>query len=90
VVTAITAGGAEVIAPDCGIVLDNPDDDETLARVMLELAADRPRVAALGAAARARALTLTSDEMGRRYVELYRSLAFDDARRAAPSAATSR
>ncbi len=85
VVTAVTAGGAEVIAPDCGIVLDNPDDDATLARVITELEADRARVAAIGAAARIRALALTSDEMGRRYVDLYRSLVADRAHRAAPS-----
>ena len=39
VVTARTAGGAEIITPECGIVLDDPDDPQALAATSTATAA---------------------------------------------------
>lgn len=71
VVTAKTAGGAEVIGPECGIVLDDPEDACGLAGAIDSLAADRARARQMGEAARALAKTLGWDTMGQRYLSLY-------------------
>ncbi|WP_414446940.1 glycosyltransferase family 4 protein [Burkholderia sp. 22PA0099] len=74
VVTARTAGGAEIIHADCGIVLDDPDDPAALAGAIGELARSRERCREMGAAAR----TLMNDfgwsQMGAQYLALYRQL----------------
>lgn len=71
VVTAKTAGGAEVIGPDCGIVLDDPEDARGLARAIEFLASNRERARQMGQAARALAKTLGWRTMGQRYLSLY-------------------
>lgn len=74
VVTAKTAGGAEVIEPSCGVVLDDPQDADGLARAIARIAADREHAAQMGRAARALATTLGWGTMAQRYLSLYESL----------------
>jgi glycosyltransferase involved in cell wall biosynthesis len=71
VVTAKTAGGAEVIGPDCGVVLDDPEDACGLAKAIELLASDLARARQMGQAARALAKTLGWGTMGQRYLSLY-------------------
>ena len=75
VVTATSAGGAEVIDPACGVVLDDPNDVDGLVAAIAELAAQPERTREMGQAARRIALTLGWDSMGERYLALYRRLA---------------
>lgn len=75
VVTARTAGGAEVIGPDCGVVLDHPDDDVALAAAIRGLADDPERARTMGAAARELARTLDWQTMAGRYLALYAQVA---------------
>jgi glycosyltransferase involved in cell wall biosynthesis len=71
VVTAKTAGGAEVIGPDCGFVLDDPEDAQGLAKAIETLTGDREQARQMGQAARALAKTLGWGTMGQRYLSLY-------------------
>ncbi|MDR5782820.1 glycosyltransferase family 4 protein [Caballeronia sp. LZ065] len=75
VITARTAGGAEIIGEDCGIVLADPDDAVALAGAIGELAASRERCVRMGVAARALAADFNWARMARRYLDLYRSFA---------------
>jgi glycosyltransferase involved in cell wall biosynthesis len=75
VLTARTAGGAEVIEPGCGVVLEHPDDHVALAASIASIATDPARARAMGAAARELAATLSWDAMGERYMTLYAALA---------------
>jgi glycosyltransferase involved in cell wall biosynthesis len=71
VVTARTTGGAEVVGPDCGVVLDNPDDVAGIAKAIDYLARDPERAARMGQASRELAQTLGWDVMAQRYLSLY-------------------
>ncbi len=53
VITAATAGGAEVVTPDCGIVLPGPNDVSALAAAMQALTQDHERRQQMSRAARA-------------------------------------
>ncbi|WP_321795361.1 glycosyltransferase family 4 protein [Caballeronia sp. J97] len=75
VITARTAGGAEIIGDDCGIVLDDPDDANALAHAIGELAASPERRARMGEAARELAAGFNWARMARRYLDLYRHFA---------------
>jgi glycosyltransferase involved in cell wall biosynthesis len=75
VVTARTAGGAEIITPECGIVLDDPDDPQALARAIAQLAGDDPARRAMGAAASELATGFGWARMAAQYIALYRQLA---------------
>lgn len=75
VVTASTAGGAEIITPSCGIVLDDPDDAEALAAALAGLAASVDARKAMGVAAQQLATGFGWSRMAARYVALYRELA---------------
>ncbi|KQR85505.1 glycosyl transferase [Burkholderia sp. Leaf177] len=75
VITAKTAGGAEIISTDCGIVLDDPDDAAALAGAVAKLA-DAPELRReMGAAARLLADQFGWARMARRYLDLYRGFA---------------
>ncbi|MEJ0003503.1 MAG: glycosyltransferase family 4 protein [Pararobbsia sp.] len=75
VVTAKSAGGAEVIDPSCGVVLDDPNNVDGLVAAVAALAAQPARTREMGRAARRIALTLGWQAMGERYLALYRRLA---------------
>ncbi|MDP9156666.1 MAG: glycosyltransferase family 4 protein [Pseudomonadota bacterium] len=75
VITAKTAGGAEIIGTDCGIVLDDPDDATALAGAVMKLA-DAPELRReMGVAARQLADQFRWARMARRYLDLYRGFA---------------
>ncbi|MBC8739633.1 glycosyltransferase family 4 protein [Paraburkholderia sp. UCT31] len=75
VVTARTAGGAEIITPECGIVLDDPDDPQALARAVAQLAGDDSARHAMGKAASELATGFGWARMAAQYIALYRQLA---------------
>ncbi|MGF6368545.1 glycosyltransferase involved in cell wall biosynthesis [Paraburkholderia sp. RAU6.4a] len=75
VVTARTAGGAEIITPECGIVLDDPDDPQALARAVAQLAGDDGARHAMGKAASELATGFGWARMAAQYIALYRQLA---------------
>jgi glycosyltransferase involved in cell wall biosynthesis len=74
VVTAATAGGAEVIDDDCGVVLGSPEDVAGLAAAVTRLASDPAYAGSMGRAARERAQTLSWQNMATRYLSLYEEL----------------
>jgi glycosyltransferase involved in cell wall biosynthesis len=75
VVTARTAGGAEIITPDCGIVLDDPDDPKALAGAVARLAENDTARRAMGVAANQLATGFGWARMAEQYIALYRQLA---------------
>jgi glycosyltransferase involved in cell wall biosynthesis len=84
VVTARTAGGAEIITPECGIVLDDPDNPHTLAEAIARLAGNDDARRAMGVAANELATGFGWARMAQQYIALYRQLAGrrEDRRRA--------
>jgi glycosyltransferase involved in cell wall biosynthesis len=75
VVTARTAGGAEIITPECGIVLDDPDDPKALAAAVGRLAASDDARLAMGKAANELATGFGWARMAQQYIALYRHIA---------------
>jgi glycosyltransferase involved in cell wall biosynthesis len=75
VVTARTAGGAEIITPECGIVLDDPDDPQALAAAVAQLAGSNQTRRAMGVAANELATGFGWARMAAQYIALYRQLA---------------
>ncbi|WP_186310644.1 glycosyltransferase family 4 protein [Paraburkholderia sp. BCC1886] len=75
VVTARTAGGAEIITPECGIVLDDPDDPRALAGAIARLAEHDDARRAMGVAANELATGFGWARMAAQYIALYRQLA---------------
>ncbi|RKP45318.1 glycosyltransferase family 4 protein [Pararobbsia silviterrae] len=74
VITARTAGGAEVIDAACGVVLDDPNDVDGLTGAIARVVAEPARLRGMGHAARERALSLGWPSMCERYLALYRRL----------------
>ncbi len=75
VITASTAGGAEIIGEDCGIVLADPDDATALAGAITRLA-DAPALRhEMGEAASRLAEQFGWARMANRYLDLYRGFA---------------
>lgn len=74
IVTARTAGGAELITKECGIVLDNPDGTDDLADALRMLAQDRRRRKALGTASRTIAEEHSWLRMADQYLELFETM----------------
>lgn len=70
-ITASTVGAAELVTPDCGLIVDDPEDADTLAQAMRELSADAPRRLRMGCAARAIAEGCGWERMADRYLALY-------------------
>jgi glycosyltransferase involved in cell wall biosynthesis len=73
ILTAQTAGGAEILA-GAGRILDSPDDVERLAAWMNELVHDEGLRRVMGAEGRAIALSHTWNRMAREYLRLYDEL----------------
>ncbi|BAU41759.1 glycosyltransferase family 4 protein [Leptolyngbya sp. O-77] len=71
VVTAATTGGAEIVTPDCGVVLPDPNDVDQLAQTLNALIADPTRRSHMGLAARRRAEAHTWDGMAQQYLDLF-------------------
>jgi glycosyltransferase involved in cell wall biosynthesis len=75
IVTAETAGGAELVDANCGFVLPDPDDTQALAAVLQQLVASPALRADMGRAARAVAEHHSWDRMAERYLSLFATLA---------------
>lgn len=74
VITAGTVGASELVTPECGIVIADPDDVPALAAAMLELRDDPPRRRAMGQAARQIAERHTWTNMAEAYLTLYQEV----------------
>ena len=70
VITAASAGGAEIVTPDVGIVLEDSEDVEGLAEALKNLAGNAERRAAMGEAARRVAMAHGWPAMARSYLAL--------------------
>ncbi len=75
VITATSTGGAELVTPDCGFVLPDSDDADSLAKCLSTLAGDRNLRIQMGRAARAIASQNSWDQMAQKYVDLFENLA---------------
>jgi glycosyltransferase involved in cell wall biosynthesis len=74
VITAATTGAAEIITPECGIVLSEPDDIQALARALSLLTSDRGQRHEMGQAARTIAQQYSWTSMAQTYVDLFEEL----------------
>lgn len=75
VVTAATTGASELVTPECGVVLPDPDDIQALAEAMSRLVkCDRQQRHQMGEAARAIAAHHSWDNMASNYVDLFEEL----------------
>jgi glycosyltransferase involved in cell wall biosynthesis len=70
VITAASAGGAEIVSPRLGIVLADSEDVAGLAAAMRALSEDLPRRAAMSGAAREMALGHGWEAMAGRYLDV--------------------
>lgn len=75
IVTTQTAGGCELVTPDCGIVLPNPNDAEALGSALRELIKDPDRLRCMGRAGRYVAEHHSWETMAQKYLQLFEELA---------------
>jgi glycosyltransferase involved in cell wall biosynthesis len=75
VITARTTGGSEVIRPDSGVLLDDPNDVEALAAALSKLADDAPLRASMSKAAADESKKHTWETVSEAYLKLYREAA---------------
>lgn len=75
VITATTTGAAEIVTPECGVVLSDTEDKEALARALSTIACDRDRRLQMGKAARAIAQQHSWASMAQTYVDLFEEMA---------------
>jgi glycosyltransferase involved in cell wall biosynthesis len=71
VITASTAGGAEIITQECGVVLSDSEDIQALAEALKMLADDINLRTRMGKAARLIAEQYSWQSIAKRYVELF-------------------
>ena len=74
VITAVTAGGAELVTSESGIVLSDPNDVQGLAQGMARLAIDDERRQLMGQAARAVAEQHSWKSMAGKYLTLFEEM----------------
>ncbi|WP_445246126.1 glycosyltransferase family 4 protein [Microcoleus sp. OTE_8_concoct_300] len=74
VITAATTGAAEIITPECGIVLSEPDDIQALARALSLLTSHQGQRHQMGQAARTIAQQYSWTSMAQTYVDLFEEL----------------
>ncbi|BBD57823.1 group 1 glycosyl transferase [Nostoc sp. HK-01] len=74
VITATATGGAELVTPECGIVLPDSDDVEALAAALSSLVGDRTLMQQMGQAARAIAEQYSWSTMAQTYMDLFEEL----------------
>lgn len=75
VITATTAGGAEIVTPDSGIVLHDPDDINGLTQALITLSTDAAARQRMGQAARSVAEDHSWQSMAEQYIELFETAA---------------
>jgi glycosyltransferase involved in cell wall biosynthesis len=74
VITATATGGAELVTPECGIVLLDSDDIDALAAALSSLVSDRTLMQQMGQAARAVAEQHSWSTMAQTYMDLFEEL----------------
>lgn len=74
VITAASVGAAEVVTPESGVVIDDPNDTQALAQAMINLANDPQSRQAMGRAARTIAELLSWESMAKQYLHLFEIL----------------
>lgn len=74
VITATATGGAELVTPECGIVLPNSDDIDALAMALMSLVNDVPLMQQMSKAARSVAEQHSWTTMAQTYVDLFEEL----------------
>jgi glycosyltransferase involved in cell wall biosynthesis len=74
VITASTAGGAELVTLECGVVLPDSDDTQALAQALNMLSSDQESRNRMGKVARATAEQHSWANMAQRYVNLFEEL----------------
>jgi glycosyltransferase involved in cell wall biosynthesis len=78
VITATTTGAAEIVTPECGVVLSDTEDAQALAKAMSSLASDRQLRSQMGKAARAIAEQHSWSSMAQIYIDLFEELAINE------------
>jgi glycosyltransferase involved in cell wall biosynthesis len=71
VITASTAGASEIVTPDCGVVLADPEDTQALAEALTKLSRDQHLRNQMGYAARAIAEQHSWSSKAKSYVDLF-------------------
>jgi len=84
IITAQTAGGAELVDPTAGIVLDDPDDTGALSDALFQLAENRAHREGMSRVARHIAEHHTWDRMATDYMHLFARLSAPEASDASP------
>nr|WP_225225914.1 glycosyltransferase family 4 protein [Komarekiella delphini-convector] len=74
VITATATGGAELVTPECGVVLPDSDDTDALATALLSLVSERILMQQMGQAARSVAEQHSWTIMAQTYVDLFEEL----------------
>jgi len=74
VITATATGGAELVTPECGIVLPDSDDIQALATALSSLVTNPPLMQQMGQAARAVAEQYSWSIMAQTYMDLFEEL----------------
>ena len=74
VITATSAGGAEIITPECGFVLSDPNNVDALSLAMSHLAKDPAARQRMGKAARSIAEQYSWTQMAHRYLEMLKEV----------------
>jgi glycosyltransferase involved in cell wall biosynthesis len=75
VITTTTTGAAEIVTPECGVVLSDTEDINALAQAMSRLASDRELRSQMAQAARSIAEQHSWISMAQNYVDLFEELA---------------
>jgi glycosyltransferase involved in cell wall biosynthesis len=74
VITATTAGAAELVGTECGVVVDNPNDTKALAATLNRLVQQPESRKRMGEAARTVAERYSWRQMSERYLRLYEEI----------------
>jgi glycosyltransferase involved in cell wall biosynthesis len=84
VITAGTTGAADIVTPECGVVLPDSDDIDALASALLCLVSDRAIMQQMGKAARSIAEQHSWNTMAQTYVDLFEELSNNEEHRSHP------
>ena len=74
VITAVSAGGSEIVTPDCGFVLSDSDDVNALAQALQTLTTDVELRTQMGLAASAVTVHHSWVSKAQSYVDLFESI----------------
>jgi glycosyltransferase involved in cell wall biosynthesis len=80
VITATTTGASELVTPDCGLVLSDPDDRQALVQALYALVHNVDRRHQMGKIARTVAESHSWQEMAVSYVDLFEEVLLEQAR----------